>query len=618
MAEEIKIVASAVGFDQVDKALNNTAKGFNEVTASAKKTGDTLSKEMKNGSNQATQSLSNLSRVAQDAPYGFIGIANNINPLLESFQRLKAETGSTGGALKALVSGLTGPAGIGLAVGVISSLLVTFSQSAGKAKSELDPLVKANEEFNKSLDDAKKGALTTGLQLQAYVDIAKNGQLPLEQRNEALKQANDILGKHGEQLTLTNIGTSKATEQVRLYTQAIIAQAVATKYADRLADLAIQKTNKLNEIKTQDLYIERLRLTNSKSQINSLTGQTAGYNQLGGALIELENKKSDLATLDSQYNQTLTNLNNTVLQSTSAFGTLGYKTKEVKEQTKKAKKELETFDQTIIKTLGDLQDQQQIAIAIDTSTIDEQIKIVKAEIARGIKEFNLPANDQRIIVLGVKLNELEAQKALDEIDLNVKIPKVDITLPEDKELLKKMADFQNILTQYATDTAVQLGSLLGEGLYSAISGQTDGLMAAFGGLFSLFGDAVVNLGKYAIMYSSAMEALKKAIAGASGLAGIGIGIGLIALGTLIKKATAGIGKKGSFAVGTRNAPGGMALVGERGPELINLPKGSQVIPAAQTSNMMGAMQSIEVFGMLKGKDIYFSNKNYSKTYSTTT
>ena len=37
-------------------------------------------------SNQATNALTNLSRVAQDAPYGFIGIANNLNPLLESFQ----------------------------------------------------------------------------------------------------------------------------------------------------------------------------------------------------------------------------------------------------------------------------------------------------------------------------------------------------------------------------------------------------------------------------------------------------------------------------------------------------------------------------------------------------
>ena len=33
-----------------------------------------------------------------------------------------------------------------------------------------------------------------------------------------------------------------------------------------------------------------------------------------------------------------------------------------------------------------------------------------------------------------------------------------------------------------------------------------------------------------------------------------------------------------FASGTNSAPGGMALVGERSPELVNLPRGSQVIP----------------------------------------
>ena len=44
-----------------------------------------------------------------------------------------------------------------------------------------------------------------------------------------------------------------------------------------------------------------------------------------------------------------------------------------------------------------------------------------------------------------------------------------------------------------------------------------------------------------------------------------------------------------FANGTNNAPGGMALVGERGPELVNLPRGSQVRTASDTSRMMGGV-----------------------------
>ena len=40
----------------------------------------------------------------------------------------------------------------------------------------------------------------------------------------------------------------------------------------------------------------------------------------------------------------------------------------------------------------------------------------------------------------------------------------------------------------------------------------------------------------------------------------------------------GGGSLPKFAGGTNFAPGGMAIVGEKGPELVNLPRGSQVIP----------------------------------------
>lgn len=42
-----------------------------------------------------------------------------------------------------------------------------------------------------------------------------------------------------------------------------------------------------------------------------------------------------------------------------------------------------------------------------------------------------------------------------------------------------------------------------------------------------------------------------------------------------------------FAMGTPFAPGGLALVGEQGPELVNLPRGSRVTPNNQTRKMLG-------------------------------
>lgn len=49
-----------------------------------------------------------------------------------------------------------------------------------------------------------------------------------------------------------------------------------------------------------------------------------------------------------------------------------------------------------------------------------------------------------------------------------------------------------------------------------------------------------------------------------------------------------------FANGTVNAPGGMAIVGERGPELVNLPRGSQVIPAHRAQSMIGGGVTVNV------------------------
>lgn len=45
---------------------------------------------------------------------------------------------------------------------------------------------------------------------------------------------------------------------------------------------------------------------------------------------------------------------------------------------------------------------------------------------------------------------------------------------------------------------------------------------------------------------------------------------------------------GHFATGTASAPGGLALVGELGPEIMNVPRGASITPAAQTRRLLAA------------------------------
>lgn len=232
MAQEtLKLVITA----DTQEALNNLQNFI--------KTSQGLKGEMQNFGkvgNQATNALTNLSRVAQDAPYGFIGIANNLNPLLESFQRLKVEAGGTGAALKSMASGLMGPAGIGLALGAVSSLIVAFGPKIANFIKGVDAAKEAEDKFAESLNKAKASASESGIKLQAYIGIAEDATLADDKRANALKFVVSELAKVNASYASTIKTTEQARAAVELYTQALISQAITARYVDEIADKTIR------------------------------------------------------------------------------------------------------------------------------------------------------------------------------------------------------------------------------------------------------------------------------------------------------------------------------------------------------------------------------------------
>jgi len=193
--------------------------------------------------NQVNQALVNVSRVAQDAPYGFIGIANNLNPLLESFQRLKETTGSAGSALKEMAKGLMGPAGIGLALGVVSSLIVAFGPKIAKFINGTNEASEAQDKFKESLDKARASASESGIKLLAYIRVAEDATNTDARRKEALDAVRSELSKVNASYTTTIKTTDDARKAVTLYTDALVAQAITSRYIDEIADKNIKLAN---------------------------------------------------------------------------------------------------------------------------------------------------------------------------------------------------------------------------------------------------------------------------------------------------------------------------------------------------------------------------------------
>jgi hypothetical protein len=620
MAEEIKIVASAVGFDQVQKGLNNTTTALKTTADQAQKTGTALTSSLKPGAGQATQSLTNLSRIAQDAPFGFIAIQNNISPLIESFGRLKAETGTTGGALKSLVGSLAGPAGLGLAVSVGTALLTTFASKMGKSKEETDA-------FTKSLNSAKQSATTTAVNLQSLIKVAQDETKSNEQRNEALNRANKIMGDYGEKLTLANIATEKITKQTELFTQALIAEAIAAKYADKVAELTIKQAEARLALAKNEQFLAKIRKQVAGEQVNLNTGTTKSSSLLAIAQGNVVKEQENLNEATRQLNETTRLLNESQNTATQNFGDIGKKAKG-------SAKEIETVESVLAKLRKNLEDENLLASILGTPRFDliqKDFSLVEGAITTLIQKFNLTPSDNRLLKLQIQISNLKSaltpaevkkfavktkedlQKGLFNELKDIKVlPDIPVRF-EVENLNKAVIELGEKTSESVENIANDIAFAFGDTLGKAMTGE-----ATFGdffkSIFAVIGAGLQDLGKQFVIAAGLFAQIKKTLALKPELALIA-GLALIAVGGVIRS----LSSRNAFAVGTRNAPGGMALVGERGPELVNLPRGSQVIPAAQTSNMMGGFGgSIEVFGVLRGQDIFFSNKKYGQTYGRTT
>jgi hypothetical protein len=141
------------------------------------------------GGNQAAQALTNVGRVAQDLPFGFMGIQNNLNPLLESFQRLKAETGSGTAALKALGSSLIGAGGLGLALSLASSAFLIYQNGIMGFNKKTQEAKDAVTEFT---DSGVLKAVSSVRELSTEIELAKKGIIS---KDGVINHYNETIGK---------------------------------------------------------------------------------------------------------------------------------------------------------------------------------------------------------------------------------------------------------------------------------------------------------------------------------------------------------------------------------------------------------------------------------------
>lgn len=602
-----------------DVNIRIQAQGGNEAAAQFNKTAAGLTNVSK-ASGQANTALLNLGRVVQDAPFGFIGIANNIDPLLNSFTQLKSQSGSTKDALKALGSSLLGGAGLGLAVSVATSLLVVFGDQIFASSKKASKAAEDLKKFREEIDAINKSAAAEQANILTLVKALESETTSREKKLGAIKELQRINPEYFGNLTLENgivNGLKKAYDDYSASIQKAIQNKIDEKRLERVLEKInseqdrLEKANqsvKFSQTEINDLYSKGGALY--AKQLTLLNKQITSTNTLKG----FENERDDILKRIADRN----------------FSGV------VKSDVEKVKKDTKTVNDVLAeleKTLSALE-QQEILFNVDKSR--DKIKAFESTIQTLFKDFGLKAGDsviqslnerlkgifislereirnfKPITSLQIKLDEEQARKEIEQATPKlppIKLP-VEVTKNSFDELGKKIQDFLDKASDIRYNTLINSFAGLGDAIGQAIGEGANIGEAIFGNLFKVLGAGLKEIGNALIQLGIAKKALES-FKIAPGIGTIIAGIAAIAAGTLLQNI-----KLPGFADGVTNFKGGFAVVGERGPEVLRLPKGSDVIPNHALNSMMPSSGITYIPNVtLRGSDLVIAFDRANKTNS---
>lgn len=546
---------------QADQGLNNFNRTLDKTTERLRTTGsagESFGRGLQQTQNQlarlpgvsnaATNSLTNLGRVVQDAPFGFLGIANNLNPLLESFQRLRVETGSNKAAFSALGSSLAGPAGLGIALSIASSLLVVFGDKlfgAGKAAKDAET---AADRLKQSINGVFSETAKEATQVGSFIAVLKSEAETRERKLAAIKELQKIQPEifNGLKLEGTAVqGLDNAYKNYLLNLQNVIAAKVVQarleqKIEELLKKQGVGATDQERQLKAIQDRVTKFRLNQAKQD-----GGSTGAGVIAQITGKESERKAAISGLEADIN--------------SLFA------------------ELQKYTKGVKLTLPDAS--------------GDKLKVKPEEIEFDLADsmFRLPNKDLLVDKTGVVVRFTDPVQLVIDRFKNFK-PKFSNFIKGDIVQVENIIpdDATAILSKQAEDLAKAFNAGLESSFSNSISSFAEGLGEAFttGDLEGAFrgfavsiasalqamGKEFIKIGTTALL---AKEAIKKLFA--NPVLAIAAGAALIAAGAALRSAVGG--RFGGFrAAGGGVDPFQSYIVGERGPELFMPGRSGTIVP----------------------------------------
>jgi len=481
--------------------------------------------------------------VAKSKLAGIAGTANDVSSKLQTVgSRLSS-------IAKNLISG-----GIAAGIAVIAGALIVMVKSFFEASEASKKLKLENEKITKTFLDAADAAGEEMGKVSLLKTVLDSENATRLQKATALKELKKINYDYFGQLDIEDGKVKGLTNAYDGYIQRIIRSINAKANVDLLTDAYKEQAKALAQI-NQNIKAGEEKFTTSNLTEFQIQDAIRRFGLTFGA------KKGESVIIDLNEEQLIADLLNAEAKIQSITSTIkdniidAFNPKEIKVKEVKIKPEKVTVD---------LLPQQSFSQGKD-KLIPERI-ISKNPLSLVLPEIKFIGDPE------------QAKRTLDNL----------FSYLEGETLKARAEEFADNVAMVIQTTMEGTAFGIGDAIGRALGGEKNVIPNLFGGLMESVGTQVQDLGKFliksAITVKIAKEAFQKLLA--NPIAAIAVGIGLVALGALLKAQAAK--QYQGFASGTTGVQeGGVYNVGERGPERIFLPRGAQVQPANEVQAFSG-------------------------------
>lgn len=317
----------------LEQSLSQINTRLDQLEGNLQKT-STSAKAFTTGTKDARTALTSLSLVAQDAPFGFIAIQNNLPNVISSFGELSRGSNGLKGALTQIGSALVGPAGLFLAFSAVTAGVTALVQKYGSLGNAINAIIGNNEQLALTIANVNKGyanyinnldtlelsikkstaseagkVQTLSILTKTVTDLSKSESV----RSNALNQLKDFDKDYYGQFTTATLNADELRAATDKLTRSIIAQAQAKGLENRISKI----TEQIEELTfAQEQLAPEFTKTSNKVQ-NSLD-QVSKAAQAGGVIVpnffaskQLENISNQLSEGDKKINKELDGLQKT-------------------------------------------------------------------------------------------------------------------------------------------------------------------------------------------------------------------------------------------------------------------------------------------------------------------